>query len=87
LDKLVCSHRRAWEYYAESILASSPSVFKALECFGTAFPFDATKCTGNPFNVGAYCSMGYWAEMCKNPLLPNVNYYVDTNSASPYSKT
>lgn len=84
MDKLACSHSRAWEYYAESIVRDN-TVFKSLECVGaTGPPYSASTCTGNQ---GKDCSMGYWANTCRYAVgFPYVmNYYLGTNAVSPYS--
>lgn len=86
LDKLACSHSRAWKYYAESILSDNPQIFWSLECVGENYPFSETNCLGNNIAFNSNCSMGYYADTCRFPLAP-INFWLATNQEAPYSKS
>ncbi|XP_018565994.1 endothelial lipase-like [Anoplophora glabripennis] len=71
---VVCSHERAYIYYAESVLASTNN-FVALQCstyaryiFGTCIGNDESVMGGYPVNKTA-----------------NGSYYLNTNNASPFA--
>lgn len=88
MDKLACSHSRAWELYAESILSPSDNVFQSLECFGEDYPFSAQNCQGAKWPaVNITRSMGFYANKAGPAPVFTTNYWLLTNNASSYSLT
>ncbi|XP_076647999.1 pancreatic triacylglycerol lipase-like [Halictus rubicundus] len=68
-----CNHARSWTYYAESVL--NPDGFMAIQCTSSG-QFKTGKC--NRANV---VPMGY-----ATPTTARGNFYLHTNSQSPFAK-
>lgn len=91
MDKLACSHSRAWELYAESVLTSNENVFQSRECFGRTdlTPITSDNCQGANIwpAVNITRSMGFYANKAgPAPVFPT-SYWLATNNASTYSLT
>lgn len=83
-EVLACNHARSYKYYAESVGRSLKSpAFISKQCKRYALEFDSTRCS-DPSPV----SMGFYADKTVyNPKnFPSINYYLETNEQSPFSK-
>jgi pimeloyl-ACP methyl ester carboxylesterase len=74
-DKLCCSHSRAWELYAESVVSPN-TVFNSTWCL---FSERSPSCNGN-----LYSSMGFHSQRLTGT---SYEFYVATNNQSLYSLT
>lgn len=69
-----CSHGRAWEYYAESVYP------------GNEFNFMARKCSSIKDFLSQYCIGPLYPMGYATPINLKGNYFLTTNSRSPYGK-
>lgn len=72
---IVCSHQRAWEYYAESVYPGNEDNFLAKRC-GSLHSYDINAC------MGKEVPMGYAAT---NNI--KGNFFLRTNGKSPFGKS
>lgn len=69
-----CSHGMAWRYYAESVLPGNENAFLATRC-NSLKSYSQKKCNYKPI------PMGY-----ATPATAKGNYFLETNSDTPYGK-
>lgn len=73
--KVFCSHQRSWRFYAESVKSKDKNVFDSIKC-NSWNDFVNDKC-----DKSSKAYMGYGVDSKISG-----NYYLQTNSASLYSK-
>jgi lipoprotein lipase len=71
---IVCSHPRAWEYYAESVYPGNENNFMAKKC-GSLKSYEINACSGQAI------PMGYAV-----PTNSKGNFFLKTNDKSPFGK-
>lgn len=72
----ICSHNRAWAYYAETVFRGNERNLLASKCSGGRTNLDWTTCKNEPVHP-----MGYLA---KKGAIEEGVYYLKTNSTCPY---
>lgn len=73
-DDIICSHKRAYQYYAESVYPTNDYAFLGIQCSSLA-DLDAGRCMGKRY------PMGY-----ATPPTQTGEYYLRTNDRTPYGK-
>lgn len=71
---IFCSHSRAWEYFAETVIHGNENNFMAKKC-GSLHSFDIDACVKQTVPMGYAC-----------PKNIKGNFFLRTNDKSPFGK-
>lgn len=71
---IFCSHSRAWEYFAETVIRGNENNFMARKC-GSLHSFDIDACLKQEVPMGYAC-----------PNNVKGNFFLRTNDKSPFGK-
>lgn len=80
IDRLACSHRRAWEYYAESITSPKGAFYSGVCVVGSGAVryFNSSNCPAGTYSV----NMGYYARDDFKNLGFAIDFYCATSDGS-----